>query len=52
VIKAGGSKDATDLDDALRASRRALSGADWAELQKQAEAELELVDSMEKNLRW
>jgi hypothetical protein len=52
VIKAGGSKDATELDDALRASRRALSGADWAELQKQAEAELELVDSMEKNLRW
>jgi hypothetical protein len=52
VIKAGGSKEATDMDGALRAARDALLGPDWAELQKQAEAELELVDSMEKNLHW
>jgi hypothetical protein len=52
VIKAGGSTIATDLDDVLRAARRALSGSDWAALQKQAEAALELVDSMEKKLRW
>jgi hypothetical protein len=52
VVKAGGNKQAGDMDAALRAASGALSRSDWGSLQKQAETQLELVDSMEKDLRW
>jgi hypothetical protein len=52
VVKAGGSRQAGDMDAALKAGREALSRSDWGSLQKQAEAGLEIVDSMEKDLRW
>jgi hypothetical protein len=52
VVKAGGTKQAGDMDAALKAARGALSRSDWGGLQKQAETGLEIVDSMEKDLRW
>lgn len=52
VLKAGGSKQAADLDRLLTSVKEAISRQDWPELRNQSEAELELVDSMEKDLRW
>jgi hypothetical protein len=52
VIKAGGEKEATGVDDALAAAGRAIAQGDEAELEKQAQAELELVDAIEHKLRW
>jgi hypothetical protein len=52
VIKAGGEKEATGVDDALAAADRAIAQGDEAGLEKQAQAELELVDAIEHKLRW
>jgi hypothetical protein len=52
VVKAGGSTQATNLDDALAAARKAIGSQDFAELEKRAQAVLDLVDSMEHDLRW
>ncbi len=52
VIKAGGEKEATGMDDTLAAADRAIAQGDQAELEKQAQSELELVDAIEHKLRW
>jgi hypothetical protein len=52
VVKAGGGAQATNLDDALAAARKAIDARDWAKLEKQAQAVLDLVDSMEHDLHW
>jgi hypothetical protein len=52
VIKAGGDKEAAGVEDALAAADRAIAQGDEAELEKQAQAELELVDAIEHKLRW
>jgi hypothetical protein len=52
ALKAGGSKEATRLDATVSAAADALSARNWAELERHAQAELEIVDALEHNLRW
>jgi hypothetical protein len=52
ALKAGGTAEATKLDATLSAATGALSSRDWANLERHAQAELEIVDALEHNLRW
>jgi hypothetical protein len=52
VLAVGGRKEAAQLDAALSAAEKAISSRDWAGIEKQAQAELELVDAMEHDLHW
>jgi len=52
ALKAGGTGEAMKLDATLSAAADALSARNWAELERHAQAELEIVDALEHNLRW
>jgi len=52
ALKAGGTSEATRLDATLSAAADALSARKWSELERHAQAELEIVDALEHNLRW